>query len=140
MDLVQISPEFNLYDKDWLIRTYKAQYPPAKTVFNKDLPDGRTDMILNSIVSEGCIIDGAKVEGCILSPDIRVGPHSEIYDSIIMEGVRIGRNVKIRKVIIDKSVKIPDNMNIGYDREEDSKHFTLTDSGIVVVRKEMHLI
>jgi glucose-1-phosphate adenylyltransferase len=140
MDLVQISPEFNLYDKDWPIRTYKAQYPPAKTVFNKDLPDGRADMILNSIVSEGCIINGAKVEGCVLSPDIRVEPHSEIYDSIIMEGVRIGRNVRIRKAIIDKSVKIPNNMNIGYNREEDSKHFTVTDSGIVVVRKEMHLI
>ena len=140
MDLVQISPGFNIYDKDWPIRTYKAQYPPAKTVFNKDLLDGRTDMILNSIVSEGCIINGAKVEGCVLSPDIRVEPHSEIYDSIIMDGVRIGRNVKIRKAIIDKSVNIPDNMNIGYDTEEDSKHFTVTDSGIVVVRKEMYLI
>jgi len=57
-----------------------------------------------------------------------------------MENVRIGRGAKIRKAIIDKSVNIPDNMNIGYDREEDSKHFTVTDSGIVVVRKEMHLI
>ncbi len=140
MDLVQESPEFNIYDKDWPIRTYKAQYPPAKTVFNKDLPDARTDMILNSIVSGGCIISGAKVEGCVLSPDIRVGSNSEIYDSIIMESVRIGQNVKIRKAIIDKSVNIPDNMNIGYDREEDSKHFTVTDSGIVVVRKEMHLV
>jgi len=140
MDLVQASPEFNIYDKDWPIRTYKAQYPPVKTVYQKDLPGERTDMILNSIVSGGCIISGAKVEGCILSPDIRVGPHSEIYDSIIMENVRIGRNVKIRKAIIDKSVNIPDNMNIGYDREEDSRHFTVTDSGIVVVRKEMHLV
>jgi glucose-1-phosphate adenylyltransferase len=56
-----------------------------------------------------------------------------------MEGVRIGRNVRIRKAIIDKSVKIPDKMEIGYDREEDSRHFTITDSGIVVVRKEMQL-
>ncbi len=140
MDLVQTSPEFNLYEKNWPIRTYKAQFPPAKTVFNKNLPDARTDMILNSIVSGGCIISGAKVEGCVLSPDIRVGSNSEIYDSIIMESVRIGQNVKIRKAIIDKSVMIPDNMNIGYDREEDSKHFTVTDSGIVVVRKEMHLV
>ncbi|MCR4290747.1 MAG: glucose-1-phosphate adenylyltransferase [Candidatus Scalindua sp.] len=140
MDLVQVSPEFNLYDKDWPIRTHKKQYPPAKTIFNKDLPDERTDMILNSIVSGGCIISGAKVEGCVLSPDVRVDSHSEIYDSVIMESVRIGRNVKIRKAIIDKYVNIPDNMNIGYDREEDSKHFTVTDSGIVVVRKGMHLI
>ena len=140
MDLVQISPEFNLYDKDWPIRTYKAQYPPAKTVYKKDITGERTDMILNSIVSDGCIISGAKVEGCVLSPDIRVGPNTEIYNSIIMEDVRIGESVKIQKAIIDKSVKIPDNMKIGYDLEEDSKHFTITDSGIVVVRKEMQLI
>ena len=140
MDLVQLSPEFNLYDKDWPIRTYKAQYPPAKTVYRKDCPGERTDMILNSIVSDGCIISGARVEGCILSPDIRVGPNTEINDSIIMEDVRIGESVKIKKAIIDKSVKIPDNMKIGYDLEEDSKHFTITDSGIVVVRKEMQLI
>ena len=140
MDLVQISPEFDLYDKNWPIRTYKAQYPPAKTVYKKDFPGERTDMILNSIVSDGCIISGAKIEGCILSPDIRVGSNTEIYDSIIMEDVRIGQNVKIRKAIIDKSVSIPDNMNIGYDRDEDIRHFTITDSGIVVVRKEMQLI
>ena len=140
MDLVQESPEFNLYDKDWPIRTHQEQNPPAKTIFKKTLPEERTDMILNSIVSGGCIISGAKVEGCILSPDVRVDTNSEIYDSIIMESVRIGENVKIRKAIIDKSVNIPDYMSIGYNREEDSKHFTVTDSGITVVRKEMHLI
>ena len=140
MDLVQESPEFNLYDKDWPIRTHQEQNPPAKTIFKKTLPEERTDMILNSIVSGGCIISGAKVEGCILSPDVRVDTNSEIYDSIIMESVRIGENVKIRKAIIDKSVNIPDYMSIGYNREEDSKHFTVTDSGITVVRKEMHLV
>jgi len=140
MDLVQESPEFNIYDKDWPIRTHQEQNPPAKTIFKKTLPEERTDMILNSIVSGGCIISGAKVEGCILSPDVRVDTNSEIYDSIIMESVRIGKNVKIRKAIIDKSVNIPDYMSIGYNREDDSKHFTVTDSGITVVRKEMHLI
>ena len=117
MDLVQESPEFNLYDKDWPIRTHQEQNPPAKTIFKKTLLGERTDMILNSIVSGGCIISGAKVEGCILSPDVRVDTNSEIYDSIIMESVRIGKNVKIRKAIIDKSVNIPDYMSIGYNRE-----------------------
>lgn len=140
MDLVRESPEFNLYDKDWPIRTHQEQNPPAKTTFKKTLPGEQADTILSSIVSGGCIISGAKVEGCILSPDVRVGTNSEIYDSIIMESVRIGENVKIRKAIIDKSVNIPDYMSIGYNREEDSKHFTVTDSGITVVRKEMQLI
>ena len=75
-----------------------------------------------------------------MSPNIRVGSNSEIYDSIIMENVSIGQNVKIRKAIIDKSVNIPDYMSIGYDKEKDSNSFTVTESGIVVVRKEMHLI
>jgi glucose-1-phosphate adenylyltransferase len=139
MDLVQTSPIFNLYDKEWPVRTYQEQYPPAKTVLHEDFPGGRTGMVLNSIISVGDIISGAKVERCILSPDVRVDSHSEIYDSIIMESVRIGKNVKIRKAIIDKSVYIPDNMSIGYDLEKDAKHFTVTEKGIAVVRKEMSL-
>ncbi|MFQ5965495.1 MAG: glucose-1-phosphate adenylyltransferase [Candidatus Scalinduaceae bacterium] len=139
MDLVQVLPIFNLYDKEWPIRTYQEQYPPAKTVFHENFPDGRIGTILNSIVSGGCIISGAKVESCILSPDVRVDSQSEIYDSIIMESVRIGKGVKIRRAIIDKSVNIPDNMSIGYDLERDSKNFTITKNGIVVVRKEMSL-
>lgn len=140
MDLVQVSPTFDLYDKDWPIRTYQEQYPPAKTVFHEDFPDGRTGMILDSIVSGGCIISGAKIERCVLSPDVKIDSHSEIYDSIIMESARIGMNVKIRQAIIDKSVNIPNNMDIGYNQEKDSKHFTVTKKGIVVVRKEMPLI
>jgi glucose-1-phosphate adenylyltransferase len=139
MDLVQTSPIFNLYDKEWPVRTYQEQYPPAKTVLHEDFPGGRTGMVLNSIISVGDIISGAKVERCVLSPDVRVDSHSEIYDSIIMESVRIGKNVKIQKAIIDKSVYIPDNMSIGYDIEKDAKHFTVTEKGIVVVRKEMSL-
>jgi glucose-1-phosphate adenylyltransferase len=139
MDLVQTLPIFNLYDKEWPIRTHQEQYPPAKTVLHEDFPGGRKGMVLNSIVSGGCIISGARVERCVLSPDVRVDSHSEIYDSIIMESVRIGKNVKIQRAIIDKSVNIPDNMSIGYDLKKDSKYFTVTEKGIVVVRKEMSL-
>lgn len=140
MDLLQVSPVFNLYDERWPIRTYLEQYPPAKTVFHETCEGGRTGTILDSIVAGGCIISGAKVERSVLSPDVRIDSHSEIYDSIIMESVRIGKNVKIRKAIIDKSVTIPDNMDIGFDREKDSTNFTVTENGIVVVRKEMPLL
>ncbi len=121
MDLVQVSPIFNLYDETWPIRTYLEQYPPMKTVFHENFEGGRTGTILDSIVSAGCIISGAKIERSVLSPDIRVNSHSEIYDSIIMEKVRIGKNVKIRKSIIDKYINITDNMHIDLDPEQDSK-------------------
>ena len=140
MDLVQIDPIFNLYDRGWPIRTYHEQLPPAKTVFSESFPGGRCGRVLNSLVSNGCIISGAHVERSVLSPDVRIDNYSEIYDSILMEGVRIGKNVKIRKAIIDKSVSIPDGKRIGYNLEEDATQLAVTEKGIVIAHKEMHLL
>ena len=90
MDLIQIDPIFNLYDTSWPIRTYHKQFPPAKTVFSELFPGGRCGMVLNSLVSNGCIISGARVERSVISPNVRIENHSEVYDSIVMEGVSIG--------------------------------------------------
>ncbi len=139
MDLVAVDPIFNLYDKEWPIRTYQEQYPPAKTVFAETHNGGRMGVALDSIVSSGCIISGARVERSLLSPDVRVDCYSEVVDSVIMEHVRIGKHVKIRRAIIDKSVNVPDGMSIGYNFEEDAKRFTVTEKGIVAVPKEMPL-
>jgi len=140
MDLVQIDPIFNLYDKGWPIRTYHEQLPPAKTVFSELFPGGRCGRVLDSLISNGCIISGAHVERSVLSPDVRIDNYSEIYDSILMEGVRIGKNVKIRKAIIDKSVSIPDGKRIGYNLEEDAKQLIISEKGVVVAHKEMPLL
>jgi len=135
MDLVHITPQFNLYYKKWPIRTYHEQFPPAKTVFVEDGGSERTGMALNSLISEGCIISGGKVQGCVLSPDVRINSFSQVYDSVLMEGVNVSRYAKIRRAIIDKDVNIPENMEIGYDLKKDKKRFTVTDSGIVIVAK-----
>ena len=135
MDLIQISPEFNLYDKDWPIRTYQGQSPPVKTVFAGGEDPARMGVALDSLVSNGCIISGGKVLRSILSPNVRVNSFAEVVDSIIMEGVEIGRYARIRRAIIDKDVKIPQGMEIGYNLEEDKKRFTVTPSGIVAVAK-----
>ncbi|NUO07302.1 MAG: glucose-1-phosphate adenylyltransferase [Candidatus Brocadia sp.] len=140
MDLVQIDPVFNLYDRCWPIRTYHEQFPPAKAVFSESFPGGRCGMVLDSLVSNGCIISGARVERSIISPDVRIDCHSEIRDSIIMEGVRIGKNARVQKAIIDKSVIIPDGAQIGYNLGEDVKQFTVTEKGIVVAHKQMPLL
>ncbi|MDR4509126.1 MAG: glucose-1-phosphate adenylyltransferase [Candidatus Brocadiaceae bacterium] len=140
MELVQIEPVFNLYDKSWPIRTYHVRQPPAKTVFAESFPDGRCGMALNSLISDGCIISGARVQRSIISPDVRVEDHSEVTDSIIMEGVRIGKNVKIRNAIIDKRVVVPDGKHIGYDLRKDAGQFTITDKGIVVAQKGLSVL
>jgi glucose-1-phosphate adenylyltransferase len=135
MDLIQASPVFNLYDKDWPIRTYQEQFAPAKTVHSGEEIAGRIGLVLDSIVSGGCVVSGGKVQRSILSPNVRVNSFSEVYDSILMEGVNVGRYAKIKRAIIDKDVNIPQGMVIGFDLNEDKKKFSVTDSGIVVVAK-----
>ncbi|MCX5707037.1 MAG: glucose-1-phosphate adenylyltransferase [Candidatus Omnitrophica bacterium] len=135
MDLIQASPTFNLYDKDWPLRTYQEQFPPAKTVHSGEEIAGRIGLVLDSVVSGGCVVSGGKVQRSILSPNVRVNSFSEVYDSILMEGVNVGRYAKIKRAIIDKDVNIPQVIVIGYDLEEDKKKFFVSESGIVVVAK-----
>lgn len=135
LDLVEVEPIFNLYDKDWSIRTFQEQFPPAKTVSaGSEITEG-VGLVLDSLVSGGCIISGGRVERSILSPNVRINAYSQVYDSILMEGVNVGRYAKIKRAIIDKDVFIPDSMVIGDDLTKDRKRFYVTDSGIVVVAK-----
>ena len=134
MDLVQVTPLFNFYDRSWPIRTYHEQWPPAKTVF-ADEATGRLGTVLDSLVCNGCIISGGKLQRCILSPNVRINSFSEVQDAILMEGVEVGRYAKIRRAIIDKDVVIPRYAQIGYDLEEDRRRFYVTEGGVVVVAK-----
>ena len=134
MDLIQVTPQFNFYDRDWPIRTYQEQWPPAKTVF-ADEATGRVGSVLDSLVANGCIISGGQVQRCILSPDVRVNSFASVEDSIVMEHVEVGRYAKIRRAIIDKDVVIPRHAEIGYNLDEDRRRFHVTPSGIVVVGK-----
>ena len=134
IDLIQVSPHFNLYDREWPTRTYQLQYPPAKFVFNQAF-GGRRGTALDSLVADGCIISGGLVQRSVLSPNVRVNSFAEVEDSLILEGVDVGRYAKIRNAIIDKHAKIMPNATIGYNKELDAKRFTVTPKGIVVVEK-----
>ena len=136
MDLISVTPQLNLYDPQWPILTYQAPYPPAKTVHAEK---ERIGTVVNSVISNGCIISGGMVKRSILSPRAHVHSFAEVEDSILFEGVDIGRHAKIRRAIIDKEVHIPQETEIGYSLEEDAKRFTVTPSGIVVVPKWIKL-
>jgi glucose-1-phosphate adenylyltransferase len=131
MDLCQISPEFNLYDPEWPLRTYQPQAPPAKFVFAEE--GMRCGQALDSIVSNGCIISGSRIVGSILCPNVRVHSFCDISRTILMPGVRVGRHARIRKAIIDRDVLIPRGAVIGYDLEEDRRRHSVTEGGVVVV-------
>ncbi|HHU08463.1 MAG TPA: glucose-1-phosphate adenylyltransferase [Intrasporangiaceae bacterium] len=133
MDLIAIHPIFNMYNFDWPILTSYGPYPPAKFVHGVQ---GRVGEALNSAISPGTVISGARVQGSILSPNVRVHSYATVDDAVIMDGVEIGRNCQVRRAIIDKSVRIPPNTRIGYDQAEDeARGFLVTETGITVIGK-----
>ncbi len=132
MDLVDVVPEFNLYDHRWIIRTKVTQQPPAKFVFAQE--GRRMGVAVDSIVSAGVIVSGGRVLHSILSPGVRVNSYCEVEYSILMPGVEVGRYSRIRRAILNTGVKIPDSSVIGFDLEADrAKGYHITECGIVVV-------
>ena len=134
MDLVAVTPLFNLYNSKWPMVSAPMHLPPAKFVF-ADSKSQRIGIATDSLVSDGSIISGGTINRCVLHPRVRIHSYADVDESILMDGVEIGRYCKIRRTIIDKGVKIPAGMSIGYDLEADRERFTVTDSGIVVVPK-----
>jgi len=130
IELIGITPELNLYDKEWPIWTYQEQHPPAKFVFDDD---GRRGMAVDSMVSGGCLISGAYVRNSLLFSNVNVHSFSRVEDSVILPNVQIGRNCRLKKVIIDKGCVIPSGMVIGENLEEDAKKFHVSPEGVVLV-------
>lgn len=134
MELVDVTPELNLYDEHWPIWTYQEQLPPAKFIFNEKDCCGTA---VDSMVSGGCIISGSKIKRSLLFSNVTIERYSIINDSIILPDVRIGKNCKIKNTIIDKSCTIADNTTIGYDYDSDSKKYYISRKGRVLVTPEM---
>jgi len=137
MDLVAVSPVFNLYDKGWPLRTWQQQYPPAKFVFAD--PD-RMGAALDSIVSGGSIISGGRVQRSIVGLDVRVNSYCDVENSIIFNHVNIGRHSRIRNAIIDRHVVLPEHTEIGYDLEADRSRYHVSEKGVVTVVREESML
>jgi glucose-1-phosphate adenylyltransferase len=132
MDLVAITPEFNLYDERWPIRTRLMQQAPAKFVFAQE--GRRMGVALDSMVAHGCIVSGGRVTHSILSPNVRINSYCEVEHSIVMPGVNVGRYSRVRRAILDVGVTLPESTTVGYDREADlARGYLVTESGITVV-------
>jgi glucose-1-phosphate adenylyltransferase len=138
MDLVSISPELNLYDTKWPLRTGLLQLPPPKFVFHSEGPPGiaRRGESHESIVCPGCVVSGGRTWRSILAPRVRINSYAQVEDSILFENVNVGRRARVHRCIIDKDVTIPENMEIGFNADADrALGLTVTEDGIVVVPK-----
>ncbi|HEY1861638.1 MAG TPA: glucose-1-phosphate adenylyltransferase [Gemmataceae bacterium] len=138
MDLIEIDPVLNLYDREWPIRTNQPQLPPPKFVFCDEGPRDRARRgeAHDSMVSPGCILSGGHVFRSILSPNVRVNSYAMVENSILFEGVDVGRHCRIRRAILDKDVRVPPHSTIGFDLDHDRRRgFTITENGVVVIAK-----
>lgn len=134
MELIGVNPNLNLYDNTWPIWTYQEQNPPAKFVFDDD---DRRGQAVDSMVSGGCVISGAKVTHSLLFSNVRVNSFSVIKDSLLLPDVIIGRHCKITKAIIEKGCIIPEGTIIGENCEDDAKRFHVSHGGVVLVTPDM---
>ena len=131
MDLNNVKPDLNLYNREWPVRSTSYPDPPAKFVFEEE---GRRGEALDSIVSGGCILSGGLVRKSILGRGVRVHAGAEVEGCVIMDDCDIGRRAKLRRAILDKNIGIPEDTTIGYDLEADrARGWHVTESGIVVI-------
>ncbi|MDR2187792.1 MAG: glucose-1-phosphate adenylyltransferase [Azonexus sp.] len=134
MEMTKVTPELNLYDRDWPIWTYQEQLPPAKFVFDDD---GRRGQAIDSMVSGGCIISGAELKRSLLFSSVHLHSWVSVTDSVLLPGVDVGRHAVLRRCVIDKRVRIPEGMQIGVDSAEDKKRFHVSPGGVVLVTPGM---
>ncbi|MGL1936491.1 MAG: glucose-1-phosphate adenylyltransferase [Fibrobacterales bacterium] len=135
LNICAVTPEFNLYNKQWPLRTLQENAPPAKFVFAGGNDTDPLGQALDSVVSGGCIISGATVRTSVLSQNVVINTNATVENAVIFPEATIGQNCKIRNVIIEKGVDIPDDYEIGYDLEKDTERFCVTSDGIIVVPK-----
>ena len=130
MDLRAVSPELNLYNRQWPLRTASYFDAPAKFVFDEE---SRRGIAIDSIIAGSSIISGGLVKGSVLGRGVRVHTGALVEDSVLFDNCDIARYAKVRRAILDKNVKIPEGAQIGYDLEQDRKKHYVTESGIVIL-------
>ena len=97
--------------------------------------EGSEGIFINSIAAGGVVVSGGSVQHSILFPHVFVDDEAVIHDSILFNGVQVGKGAELQNCIVDKDVVIPAGEKIGFEKEKDSKRFTITEKGVVVVPK-----
>lgn len=134
LDLASVTPELDMYNKNWPIRTYMEPLPPAKFVQDRS---GSHGMTMNSLIGAGCIISGSVVLNSVLFPRVRINSFCTLDSTVLLPDVYIGRSCRLRRCVIDRACHLPEGLIIGENAEEDERRFYRSASGIVLVTREM---
>lgn len=134
LDLTSFEPALNLYDNNWPIWSYSELAPGAKFIHDKV---GRRGAAVNSVVSGGCIVSGARIDQSMLFTGVHVHSYSSLKRAIVLPEVDIGKVVQMTNVVIDKGVRIPKGLAVGNDPELDAKRFYRTENGVCLITQTM---
>jgi glucose-1-phosphate adenylyltransferase len=133
LDLASPSPALDMYDLSWPVWTYQEQLPPAKFVD----ADNQHGSASDSLVSGGCIVSGATVSRSVLFSRVHARSGAQVDQAVVLPDVDIGKGARLSRVVIDRGCVIPAGMEIGHDPEIDAQRFLRTESGVVLVTRDM---
>ncbi len=134
IDLTDVLPHLDIYDRSWPLWTYSEINPPAKFVHDYE---NRRGSAISSLVAGGCIISGAALHRSLIFTGVRAHSYSSITDAVIMPYCEIGRGARLHKVVVDSGVKIPPGLIVGDFPEEDARRFRRSDQGVVLITQAM---
>lgn len=134
IDLTDVVPELDIYDKSWPIWSYAEVTPPAKFVHDDE---GRRGSAISSLVSGDCIISGSSLHKSLLFTGVRANSYSRLEGAIVLPRVVIGRHARLTNVIIDHGVVIPEGLVVGEDPELDARRFRRSENGVCLITQTM---
>jgi glucose-1-phosphate adenylyltransferase len=134
IDLTDVEPQLDLYDRSWPIWTYAEITPPAKFVHDQE---GRRGEAVTSLISGACIISGAALRRSLLFTGVHVHSYAAVENAVILPYVEVGRRARLSNVIVDRGTRIPEGLVVGEDPELDAKRFRRTEHGICLITQPM---
>lgn len=134
IDLTDVVPQLDLYDRSWPLWTYAEILPPAKFVHDMD---GRRGSAVSSLIAGDCIVSGAHVHRSLLFSGVRANSYSTLEGAVVLPYCQIGRGARLRRVVLDRGVNIPAGLVVGEDAEQDAARFRRTENGICLITQAM---
>jgi glucose-1-phosphate adenylyltransferase len=124
MDLLGAEPVFDLDNPQWPVHSTSFSEPTLHLVSGE---------ITDSLIAQGCRIEGATIRRSIIGRGVKVHPGAMVDECIIMDRTSVGRGARLRRVIADRYNLIPDGDTIGLDPARDAQVHQVDPSGIVVL-------